>query len=239
MKLCECGCGIEVSKEGNKYINGHNGKGKTKENDEGYRKVSEKLSGRTKESHEYIKVRSEKLTGRTKETHEYIRTVIEKRSEKMRGRTKETHEGVRRAAEKGAEKRRGRTKETYEYLREAAKKHSRYMKNGGAVYANSFNTNPSGPQVEIYKTAKEMFPELTVKINYPFLNYGLDIAILEYKVAIEYDGSYWHGVNKKKGYDDDKRQKECENYGWKFLRYEDKIPTMDQLKEDIQKLVQG
>jgi len=124
MTKCLCGCGEEV-KKGNKYINGHNRRGKNKDNDEGYKRVSEKLTGRTKENDEGYRKRAETLKkryesddiiiwnkGLTKETSE----GVQQQSEKLTGRTKENHEGVRR----GAEKRRGRTKETDEGVRRMA-----------------------------------------------------------------------------------------------------------------------
>ena len=113
MTLCECGCGGEA-KPGNRFIYGHNKKGKTKENDESTRRQAEKLTGRTKEEYEYLKRAGEKRKGRTKENYEGTR----RQSEKMKGRTKENNEGIR----KGAEKRTGRTKENYESIKRQAEK---------------------------------------------------------------------------------------------------------------------
>jgi len=48
-------------------------------------------------------------------------------------------------------------------------------------------------------------------------------------IAIEYDGSYWH-KNKEK---DEKRQREIELEGWKFIRYIDCIPTEENLVKDV------
>jgi len=45
-------------------------------------------------------------------------------------------------------------------------------------------------------------------------NRFIDIAFPEYKVAIEYDGEYWH--NKKT---DKERDIELLNVGWKTIRY--------------------
>ena len=146
MTKCECGCGEEV-KEGNRFIQNHHRKGKTKENDESVKRTAEKRTGRTKENDEGCKRAAEKMTnkiptqamiegrkkqaeklkGRTKENNESVR----KGAEKKRGRTKENHEGVKRRAEKirgrtkennegvrkMAETLSGRTKEEYEYLR--------------------------------------------------------------------------------------------------------------------------
>jgi len=101
------------------------------------------------------------------------------------------------------------------------------MLNGGAAHALSFNQNPSKPQVELLKLIKQLYPQAI--LNYPSLNFSIDIAIPELKIAIEYDGSYWH---QNKEYDN-KRQKELENIGWKFIRYVDYIPSKEELKNNI------
>ena len=68
------------------------------------------------------------------------------------------------------------------------------------------------------------------EIEYWVINkYRLDVAIPSLKVAIEYDCSYWH-QNKER---DEKRQSEIEFQEWKFLRYRNYIPSVEQLKKDI------
>ena len=109
-------------------------------------------------------------------------------------------------------------------------------RNGFASYVFSFIKRKSKPQVSIFNMAKESFP--SAKIDFPFLNFCLDIVIPEYKVVIEYDGWFWHQNEEK----DAERQKLCEFYGWKFLRYRGKpnkdiIPSKEQLLLDIQKIV--
>ena len=52
-------------------------------------------------------------------------------------------------------------------------------------------------------------------------------------IAIEYDGSYWHQDKSA----DEKRQKEIEGIGWRFLRYRDYIPTLDELKNDLKEIL--
>jgi len=99
--------------------------------------------------------------------------------------------------------------------------------NGHAVYMNSCIKNPSKPQVEIYNLAKSIYED--AKINYTCKNYSIDIAIPSLKIAIEYDGSFWH-KNKEK---DEKRQREIELEGWKFIRYIDYIPTEENLVRDV------
>jgi len=67
------------------------------------------------------------------------------------------------------------------------------------------------------------------KLEYPFRFYHLDIALIEFKIAIETDGDYWHGNPKfhknlthrqKKRQNDDKRRNTfLINRGWKVLRF--------------------
>jgi very-short-patch-repair endonuclease len=109
------------------------------------------------------------------------------------------------------------------------------MLNGGSSYANSFNKNPSKPQVELYERTKKLYSSSI--INYPCLNYSLDIAIPDLKIVIESDGSYWHQDSER----DLKRQKEVESLGWRFIRYKNidyikDIPSIDKIKNDIELL---
>ena len=104
------------------------------------------------------------------------------------------------------------------------------MLNGQASYMNSFITNPSKPQVELYKAVLFLCPYAI--LNYPCLNYSIDIAIPFLNIAIEYDGSYWHqDINYHK-----QRQNDLEQDGWVFLRYVDYLPKIDDLFNDIKSL---
>lgn len=102
-------------------------------------------------------------------------------------------------------------------------KQKEYMLNGGASYLNSFITNPSKPQKKLYEMILSLCPYAV--LNYPCLNYSIDIAIPFLNLAIEYDEPYWH-QNKKA---DKKRQKDLEQEGWKFIRF-DKLPDINLLK---------
>lgn len=110
-------------------------------------------------------------------------------------------------------------------------KNSSRMKNGGAAYANSFVTNPSKSQVKLFNLTKEFYPDAV--LNYPCLNYSIDISIPNLKIAIEYDGSYYHQDKEK----DRERQLEIEQQGWKFIRYKDCVPVKDELLRDIKNLI--
>jgi len=106
-----------------------------------------------------------------------------------------------------------------------------HMLNGGAAYRNSLIKNPSKPQVHLYKLVKNQYTK--VELNYPVLNYSIDIALPVEKIAIEYDGSYWHQNEEA----DRKRQNKIESLGWKFLRYVDYLPSKDELKADLNKVI--
>lgn len=117
------------------------------------------------------------------------------------------------------------------YHKEFKEKRRKYMLNGGSSHANSFIKNPSKPQVELYNRIKEIYP--SAELNFPYLNYSLDIAIPNLKIWIESDGPYWH---QDKEYDL-KRQKKIENLGWKCIRYIadtiNDVPSQEKIKNDI------
>lgn len=116
--------------------------------------------------------------------------------------------------------------EIFNNLKESNRKR---LLNGGAAYLNSFIKNPSKPQLELFNIIKEIYP--TAIMNYQILNYSVDIAIPQIKLAIEYDGSYWHPDKEK----DDLRQNKIMCEGWRFLRYKDRVPTKDEIIKDMNK----
>lgn len=123
-------------------------------------------------------------------------------------------------------------RKTPEERRIYSERSRQYMLNGGAVYANSFVKNPSRPQVELFKLTKKLYPE--AKLNYPIfeVNKSIDVCIPHLKIALEYDGSYWH----QDEFYDKVRQKEIEILGYKFIRYKDRVPSLKELAEDIENL---
>lgn len=94
-----------------------------------------------------------------------------------------------------------------------------WMLNGGATYVCSFNKTPSKPQVELFNLSKGIYEDAV--LNYPCLNYSIDVAIPSLKIAMEYDGSYWHQDKEK----DMERQLKIEQQGWQVIRFRDYIPT--------------
>ena len=102
-----------------------------------------------------------------------------------------------------------------------------YMLNGGAAHCNRFIKNPSKPQIELYNKILKLCPYAI--LNYPCLNYSIDIGIPFLNIAIEYDGSYWHN---DKEYDK-KRDEQISNIGWNIFRFVDLIPDEIILKRII------
>jgi len=86
----------------------------------------------------------------------------------------------------------------------------------------------SAPQKELFKLVKQMYPD--AKIEYPIDIFCIDIAIEDLKIAIEYDGSYWH--NKER---DIYRDSVLKEKGWSTIRFEDYIPSKEELILEINK----
>jgi len=112
-----------------------------------------------------------------------------------------------------------------------------YMKNGQAAYMNSKNKNPSWPQTKTYTKVKVFCEDAVLNYLLKLSNKKwccLDIAIPSLKIDIEYDGSRWHEGREEF---DKERDGEVIKQGWKVLRYRDHIPTLQQLRNDINKLL--
>jgi very-short-patch-repair endonuclease len=121
------------------------------------------------------------------------------------------------------------------------KEFKEYMKNGGSAYAASFIKNPSIEELDFRKIVKELYPE--AKHTYKVLDscsYTVDNALIEEKIALEYDG--WYHFNCQESIDyHNKRQKEIEAEGWRFIRYDvfQKFPTEEQIKNDVESLLRA
>jgi len=121
---------------------------------------------------------------------------------------------------------------------ETRKKNRLEMLNGKSVYIQSFIQNPSKPQVYLKELVSKICPY--VYMNLPIYrgkgkrNYSIDIAVPKLNLAIEFDGWYHFGTDERKKKDIE-RQRELEEDGWKFLRYNifQKFPTLEQVKKDI------
>ena len=128
-------------------------------------------------------------------------------------------------------------------LKSLGRKHSEEFKeklrnkmiNGGHSYISSFIKKISKEE----KILREMVKELYSNCIYQFkiFRFEVDVALPKEKIAIEYDGWYHFDTEEHKQYHK-QRQEKIEKEGWKFLRYSifDKFPTIDALKNDIEKL---
>jgi len=108
---------------------------------------------------------------------------------------------------------------TYEEILgpERAKERKKELKKSGA-YGQSITPKISAPQLQLFQMVKEKYP--TAVLEYPVLDYCLDIAVPELKLCFEYDGSYWHDEEKDK-----RRDEVLEGMGWIVNRYVDVLPT--------------
>ncbi len=102
-------------------------------------------------------------------------------------------------------------------------------------YIHQFIKNPSNEEIKLREIVKDLYVES--EHTFPIQSYEVDIVIPSYKIAIEYDGWYHFDTEEHKEYHK-KRQKEIENLGWKFIRYNifQKFPTKEQINKDIEKI---
>ena len=87
----------------------------------------------------------------------------------------------------------------------------------------------SKPQIDLYKLVDSLWD--TCMMDYPMLNYYLDISIGELKLDLEYDSTFWHKDNIES---DQNRTNQLEKFNWKVIRFIDKIPS----KEEIEKIIE-
>ena len=76
----------------------------------------------------------------------------------------------------------------------------------------------SKPQLKLFEIVKKKYPNAV--LEYPVLDYCLDIAVPDLKLCFEYDGSYWHDPEKDK-----KRDDVLSTLGWRVIRFIDQIPN--------------
>ena len=94
----------------------------------------------------------------------------------------------------------------------------------------------SNEEIKLLNLVKELYPDC---INqYPVFNYSLDIALVDLKIAIEFDGYYHFNCQENIDYHK-QRQEKIEKEGWKFYRITmfDKFPSLEEIKTNIEKLI--
>ena len=127
---------------------------------------------------------------------------------------------------------------TLKYLKSesARKKTKERMLNGGALKAleGQGGKMTSKIQIKLYEMVLRMYPG--AELEYKIFNKSLDIALPNYKIDIEFDGSNWH---KDRRESDRLRDKLLKKNGWHVLRYEDKLPKIGILRNDIERIIQN
>jgi len=99
----------------------------------------------------------------------------------------------------------------------------------------------SSQQIELFDAICELYPDYNIYINYQFRNFNYDVAMIDEGndifIDIEYDGYHWHQDSQK----DRRRDEFVKSQGWKVLRIKSghKLPTNDQLKEAVERLLNG
>ena len=121
-------------------------------------------------------------------------------------------------------------------LKKLYEKTKQRMLNGGAIKCIKAIKKISNEEIKIRNMVKELYSE--AEFQYPVFNYSLDVALVDKKIAIEYDGYYHFDSEEKKKYYKF-RQEKIEKEGWKFLRYTmfDKFPSLEKIKVDLEKLI--
>lgn len=123
------------------------------------------------------------------------------------------------------------------YGEEATKKLKELRRESGAK-GYKMAPKTSAPQLELFELVKEILPEARLEFgqnleyNDERYYYFLDIAIYELMICIEYDGSYWHDEEHDKF-----RDEVLESFGWKVIRYVDRVPSKEEIENDINKVL--
>ena len=118
------------------------------------------------------------------------------------------------------------SKETIEKIRigNKKKKHTETWKeeqrqkclNGHAIVMIKSIKKISNEEIRLRDIVKKLYP--SCEFQYPIFKYAIDIAIPEYKIAIEFDGYYHFDSPEKKEYYAFRRKK-IEGEGWILLSF--------------------
>ena len=124
------------------------------------------------------------------------------------------------------------------YGEEAAKKLVELRRESGAKgfkKSQEMGYGPSKPQLKLFKVVKQVITESKLEFGQNLLYNGeryyyfLDIAIPDLKLNIEYDCAWTHPDPEKDAF----RDKVLKSFGWKTIRYFERIPTKEELEKDI------
>ena len=99
-----------------------------------------------------------------------------------------------------------------------------------------FATRVSKPQAMLFEIVKNYFPTAILEQDIKLPNgriIWLDIAILEKKICIEYDGMYWHKINQNNtrvAVKDEERDRLLKGMGWTVYRIQsEENPSKEEL----------
>lgn len=102
-------------------------------------------------------------------------------------------------------------------------------------YFENGSISTSKPQLKVYEMLKNELGEYKVELNFPFSRTNLDIAIFfdDCKIAVEYDGRYWHDETSDRRKDEFLKSNE-----WKILRIKSrrKVPEIEVINKKISEL---
>jgi len=222
MILCEYGCDQEAKHQ---FKNGKWCCSYTVNSCLGFRRKNSISHSGKKQTKELVEKRISKLRGRPgrKLSEEEKRFI----GDRTRGK-KQSEESKRKRSVSSSGKK--RSKKFCEDLRNR-------MLNGQASHMLKFKKNPSKNEVKLRSIVQSIYPNCEFQCQ--VLNYALDVAIPEYKIAIEYDGWYHFDTQDHIDYHF-RRQKKIEEQGWKFIRYSmfNKFPSIEQIRDSIKTIIE-
>ena len=218
MILCDYGCGQEATHQFK------NGKWCCNKSKNKCKVIRNKNSNALKISSKFLE--SRKIVS--------MKTKGLKRSEEFKKLTSKLNTG-RKHSEKTKQKISIKSKGRI-FSNNSKEKQRKYMLSGGAIKALKGMKKISKEELKLRNMVKELYSDC--EFQYGVFNYSLDVALPNQKIAIEYDG-YFHFDKPEHIEYFKNRQEKIESQGWKFYRVTifDKFPTSEQIKNDIQELI--
>jgi hypothetical protein len=128
------------------------------------------------------------------------------------------------------------------YGEDAGKKLIEFRREAGAQgfkKSQEMGYGPSKPQLKLFEVVKQVIPEARMEFGQSLLYdderyyYFLDIAVSDLKLNIEYDCAWTHPDPEKDAF----RDEVLRSFGWKTIRYFERIPTKEELENDINKVI--
>ncbi|MDZ4343573.1 MAG: phage minor head protein, partial [Candidatus Binatia bacterium] len=111
---------------------------------------------------------------------------------------------------------------------------ARWRKNP-ELHPNRSMSNVSMPQRRLHELALKVFGQ--AELEHPVRTGGsvryIDVALPQHRIALEYEGSHWHKDEEK----DLTRIEQLSEQGWRVLRYRDRVPLSDELRQDVERIL--